>query len=80
MKDLKKRFFVTLRMNIYCTNILFHLLELFFRSFTHRAHPIGRQILKRRVGRDSTLNITKLRVIDPLAFLATILLHLFHIV
>ena len=53
---------------------LLHFLKLAPLCFTHGANPIGRQILKRRVGRDATFDVTKLRVIDPLANLATILL------
>ena len=51
-----------------------HLLKLAPFGLAHRANPIGGQILKCSVGRNTTFDITKLRVIDPLANLATILL------
>ena len=54
--------------------VLSHLFELVLLGITHRAFPIGRQILKWRVGRNSAFNVTKLRVIDPFANRATVLL------
>ena len=68
------------KQQLYINPFLSHLLELLLLGFAHWAHPIGRQILKCRIGRNATFNIAKLRVIDPFANFATILLHLFHVV
>ena len=65
---------------LYIDAFLPKFLELSFLCLANRANPIGRQILKWRVGRDATFDVTKLRVIDPFANRATILLHLFHVV
>ena len=54
--------------------VLPKLLELVSLGLANGANPIGRQILECRIGRNPAFNITKLRVIDPLANLATIFL------
>ena len=57
-----------------------HLYKLASLGLANRANPIGRQILECRVGGYPALNVTKLRVIYPLANRATVFLHLFHVV
>ena len=68
-------------MTTHCiTPYLPKLLELVSLGLANGANPVGRQILECRIGRYPAFNITKLRVVNPFANLATVLLHLFHVV
>ena len=71
---------VKVKQLLYINAFLPKLLKLASLGFANGTNPIGRQILECRIGRNTTFYVAKLRVIDPLTNLTTILLHLFHVV